>query len=106
MLFCLSYKHNSPLLTRKVDYEYVRSTIRIKIAKYVRALKMKRYVKSLQKQAMGQTLNEQNSQLLYWFLPSEDIFQVHRQKWPVANLLGVDFHSQPEEMPLPKRLNV
>ena len=48
---------------------------------------------------MGLTSNMQNSQLCYWFLPSE-------QNRPVANLLVVDFRSQPEEVPLPKPLNM
>ena len=48
---------------------------------------------------MGLTSNMQNSQLCYWFLPSE-------QNRPVANLLVVDFRSQPEEVPLPWIENV
>ena len=46
-----------------------------KIVKCVRALTMKTYVESLQKQTMSPICNIQNSQWLHWYLPSEDIFQ-------------------------------
>ena len=43
---------------------------------------------------MGVTfLNTQNSHLMTWSLPSEEIFQVHGQIRPVANLSVVDFRS-------------
>ena len=47
----------------------------------------------------------QNSQLLNWSLPTEEIFQVHGQNRPVANRPVVDFGFQPREMPLPKPMN-
>ena len=81
------------------------STIRIKIAKGVGALKMKTSVESVQKQTMGLIFNIHNSRLLTWSLPAEEIFQVHGQNWPVANFSVVDFRFQPREMPLPKPLN-
>ena len=46
---------------------------------------------------MGVVFNIQNSQLLTWSLPTEEIFQVHGQNWFVLNLLVVDFHSQLQE---------
>ena len=46
---------------------------------------------------MGVVFNIQNSQLLTWSLPTEEIFQVHSQNWFVLNLLVVDFHSQLQE---------
>ena len=64
---------------------------------------MKTCVEPLKKQTMGLTFNIKNSQLLNWSLPKE-VFQVHGQNWPVANLTIVDFRSQPREMPLPKPL--
>ena len=54
---------------------------------------------------MGVIFNTQNSQLLTWSVPTEEIFQVHGHNRPVANLPVVDFRSQPREMPLPKPLN-
>ena len=57
------------------------------------------------KTTMGVTFNLQNSRLLTLSLPTEEIFQVHGQNRPVANLPVVDFRSQPREMPLPKPLN-
>ena len=78
---------------------------RIQIVKCVGALKMKTCVESLQKQTMGLIFNIQNSQLLNWSLPTEEIIQVPGQNRPVANLPVVDFRFQPREMPLPKPLN-
>ena len=72
---------------------------------YVGALKMKTCVESLRKQTMGLIFNEQNSQLLNWSSPTEEIIQVNGQNWPVANLSVVDFRSQSREIPLPKPLN-
>ena len=57
------------------------------------------------KTTMGVTFNLQNSRLWTLSLPIEEIFQVHGQNRPVANLPVVDFRSQPREMPLPKPLN-
>ena len=37
---------------------------------------------------------------------TEEIFQAHSQKWPVANIPVVDFRSQPREILLPKLLFV
>ena len=55
---------------------------------------------------MGVIFNTQNSPLLTWSLPIEEIFQVQGQHWPEANLLVVDFHFQQREMPSPKLLNM
>ena len=63
------------------------------------------YFKSLQKQTMSLIFNIQNCQLLNWSFPTKEIFQVHGQDRPVANLSVVDFRSQPREMSLPKSLN-
>ena len=49
--------------------------------------------------------NLQNSRLLTLPLPTKEIFQVNGQNRPVANLLFVNFRSQPREMPLPKPPN-
>ena len=54
---------------------------------------------------MSLIFNIQNCQLLNWSLPTKEIFQVHGQDRPVANLSVVDFRSQPREMSLPKPLN-
>ena len=54
---------------------------------------------------MGVIFSTQNSQLLTWSVPTEEIFQVHGHNRPVANLPVVDFRSQLREMPLPKPLN-
>ena len=54
-------------------------------------------VETLWKQTMGVVFNIQNSQLLTWSLPTEEIFQVRCQNWFVLNLLVVDFHSQLQE---------
>ena len=51
---------------------------------------------------MGVIFNTQNSQLLTWSVPTEEIFQVNGHNRPVANLPVVDFRSQPREMPLPR----
>ena len=40
-------------------------------------------------------MTKQNYQLLNWSLLTEEIFQVHSENWLVANLLVVDFFSQP-----------
>ena len=57
ILFCLSYKHNSPLLTRKVYFSMIENkkigNPRIKIVKCVGAVKTKTCVEALQKQTMG-----------------------------------------------------
>ena len=55
---------------------------------------------------MGVIFNTQNSQLLTWSLPIEEIFQVQGQHWPEANLLVVDNHFQQREMPSPKLLDM
>ena len=80
------------------------STLRIKIIAYVGALKIKTCVQSLRKQTMG-VISICKILRLNWSLPTEEIFQVHGEYQPVANLLVVDFRSQPREMPLPKPLN-
>ena len=67
---------------------------------------MKTCVESQQKQTIGLIFNVQNPQLLSWSLPTEEIFQVHGQNRPVANLLAVDFFVLScEKMKLPKPLN-
>ena len=48
---------------------------------------------------MGVIFNIQNSQLLTWSSPTEEIFQVQGQNRPVTNRPVVDFCSQPREMP-------
>ena len=48
----------------------------------------------------GPNFNTQNSQLPTLSLATEEIFHVHGQKRPVANIPVVDFHSQPREMPV------
>ena len=58
---------------------------------------MKNCIETLRKQTMGVVFNIQNSQLLTWSLPTEEIFQVHGQNWSVLNLLVVDFQSQLQE---------
>ena len=56
-IFCLSYKQNSPLLTRKVYFSMTENkrsgNPRIKIVKCVGAVKTKTCVEALQKQTMG-----------------------------------------------------
>ena len=66
---------------------------------------MKTCIESLHKPTMGLIFNIQNFQLLNGSLPTEEIFQVHRQNRPEANLAVVDFRSQPREMPSPQPLN-
>ena len=80
------------------------STLRIKIVKCVGALKMKTCIESLQKKNNGPSF--QNSQLLNWSLPTEEFSQVQGQNWPVANLLVIDFRSQPRDMPSLKQVTV
>ena len=57
-------------------------------------LKTKKYVETIQKQMTGVIFNIHNSQLLTWSLLTEEIFQVHSQNRPLANLPIVDFCSQ------------
>ena len=57
------------------------------------------------KTTLGVIFNLQNSRLLTLPLPTKEIFQVNGQNRPVANLLFVNFRSQPREMPLPKPPN-
>ena len=96
-------KKNSTLLT----YENKRiDKSRIKIVQYVGAkAQAEKSGATLQKQTVGVIFNIQNSQLLTWSLPIEEIFRVHGQNRLEANLSAVDFRSQPREMPLPKPLN-
>ena len=63
---------------------------------------MKKCVGALQKQTVDVILNIRNSQLLTCSLPKEEIFQIHGQNRPVANLPVVVFAAR---MPLPKPLN-
>ena len=46
---------------------------------------------STKKKTMSLIFNIQNSQLLTWSLPTEEIFQVNGLNQPVANLSVVDF---------------
>ena len=62
---------------------------------------MKNCVETLREQTMSVIFNK----LLVWSLQAEEIFQVHDQNRPVANLPVVDFRSQLREMPLSKPLN-
>ena len=48
----------------------------------------------------------QNSQLLNWSLPTEEFSQLQGQNRPVANLLVIDFRSQPRDMPSLKQVTV
>ena len=50
--------------------------------------------------------NLQNSNLLTFSLPTEDVFQLNGQNRPVANPPVVDSHFQPREMLTPKPLNM
>ena len=50
--------------------------------------------------------NLQNSNLLTFSLPTEEVFQLNGQNRPVANPLVVDSHFQPREMLTPKPLNM
>ena len=61
---------------------------RIKIVECVGAkrLNMKKCIGTLQKQTIGMIFNIQNSHLLTWYLPTEEMFQIHGQNRPVANL--------------------
>ena len=52
---------------------------------------MKTFVESLQKQTMGLIFNIQNSHLLNWSLPTDEIFQVDEKNRTVANIPAVDF---------------
>ena len=52
---------------------------------------MKNALKQYKNQTMSAIFNTQNPQLVTWSLPTEEIFQVHGQNWPVANLPIVDF---------------
>ena len=42
-------------------------------------------------QTMGLIFNIQNSQLLNWFSPTQEIFQVHEKSRTLANLTAVGF---------------
>ena len=55
---------------------------------------MKKCVETLQKQTMAVVFNIQNFQLLTWSLPTKEIFQIHGQNRPMANLPVVNFRSQ------------
>ena len=78
VLFCLLYRHNSPLLTRNSTLfmnENKRIDIpRIKIVKSFGSLKMKACVESLQKQTISVIFNEKNCRLLTWSLPIDEMF--------------------------------
>ena len=56
------------------------------------------------KTTMGVIINLQNSHLLTWSLPTEEIFQLNGQNRPMANLPVVNFRSQP--LPLNTQLSV
>ena len=63
---------------------------------------MKKCVESLQKQTVGLIFNIRNSQLLTWSLSTEEFLQIHGESHPVANLLDVNFRSQPRENAITK----
>ena len=69
---------------RRIDNPWIR------IVQCVGALKMKTCVESLQKHTMGLIFNIQNSQLLNWPLPTDEIFQVHEKNRTVAKIPAVD----------------
>ena len=52
---------------------------------------MKTCVESLQKETMGLIFSMQNSQLMNWSIPTEEIFQVYGKNRTVANPPTVDF---------------
>ena len=52
---------------------------------------MKTCVESLQKETMGLIFSMQNSQLMNWSFPTEEIFQVHGKNRTVTNPPTVDF---------------
>ena len=109
VLFCLSCKHNSPLLKRK-------STLLNKWMK-IKRIKISRIkvVKCVGAKAQDENIHwntsktnnctVQNAQLLTWSLFTQEIFQGQDQNRPLANLPVVNFLSQPQEMLLPKPLN-
>ena len=108
VLFFLSYKHNSPLLTRKVNFILINENKRIdnpqrKIVNCVGA-KRRKCVETLQKQKMDVIFNTLNSHLLSRSLPTEEIFQVNGQNRRVAIPPVVEFPSQPRERLLPRPL--
>ena len=55
---------------------------------------MKKCIETLQTQTIGVIFNIQNSRLLTWSLPTEEISQAHSHNQPVANLPVVDLCSQ------------
>ena len=63
---------------------------------------MKKCVESLQKQTVGLIFNIRNSELLTWSLPTEEFLQIHGESHLVANLLDVNFRSQPRENAITK----
>ena len=89
--FCLSYKHNSPLLEKSIlsmnENEEI-DNLQIKVLKYVALrLKTKNCVKN-------NTKPVKNSQLSSWSLPTGEIFQAHGQNRLEANPPIGDFRSQ------------
>ena len=56
-------------------------------------LNMKKCVGTLQNQTIGTIFNVQNSQLLTWSLPTEEVYQVHGQSRTVVNLPVVHYQS-------------
>ena len=104
VLFCLSCKHNSPSLTRKVNYltnENKRiDNPQIKIVKYVGAkVQDEKYVE------YGRNFQYKKLLVIDFVLTDRGNLSGTRLKRPVANLSVVAFRSQPREMPLPKPLN-
>ena len=54
---------------------------------------MKKCVGTPQNQTIGIIFNVQNSQLLTWSLPSEEVFQIHGQSRAVVNRPVVHYQS-------------
>ena len=78
------------------------STLPIKIVKCVGALKMKKCVESLQKQTVGPNFEYTKLSVIDLSLPTEEFLQIHGESHPVANLLDVNFRSQPRENAITK----
>ena len=111
VLFRLSYKHNSPLLTRKADFinEWKLTNQQSPNKKPFSALALTRKTEKSSnhdyKNRNSRNFQLQNSNLLTSSLPKEEVFKVNGQDRPVAKLPVVNFYSQPREMPTSKPLN-
>ena len=110
VLFCLSYKHTSPLLGRKANFvdEWKQmnqqSTNNNHRVHWHLLLRWKNALNHNYKNNNAHNFQFTNSHLLTLSLSTEEVFQINGQNWPVANLLVVNFHSQTREMLTPKPL--